>query len=141
MLTIAFAPDLSSLAANAAVELDLLINGESTGLEFVKELGERLQELLQVDESHGVKHLQADTTFETILGQAFTEVDGADPTTILSELFSRTQKVADALNSAESRTVHGSLEWHRAFCVALSQSASAYRQLMASSRPPHPFRR
>ena len=38
-------PDLASLAANAAVELDLLINDEPAGLDAVRQLGSTTRRL------------------------------------------------------------------------------------------------
>ena len=57
-----------SLAADAAVELDLLINGEPTALDGVRRLGERLSQALD----QPAHRLQVDTETETVLGQAFT---------------------------------------------------------------------
>ncbi len=129
-------PDLCSLAADAAVELDLLINGEPTALDGVRRLGERLSQALD----QPAHRLQVDTETETVLGQAFTRA-GADPATILGELVQRTERIAFELSSTQSETERNALELQRAFCLALSQSAAAYRQLIFDVRPPHPYRR
>ena len=131
-------PDLATLASNAAVELDLLIQGETVEANSVLELGKRLKETLTGDASQ-TKRLHVDTASETILGRAFAET-GSDPKNILAELFERTEKAAKDLASSASSGKE-SLEWLRAFCLALSQSASAYRQLSYNMRPPHPYRR
>ena len=47
MFVNALDPELSSLASNAAVELDLLINGEQTDVDAVRLLGERLRQTLE----------------------------------------------------------------------------------------------
>ena len=134
-------PKLPWLASNAAVELDLLINGDETDLEAVKQLGERLRQTLDTPVAgQPARGLQVDTETETVLGQAFAQA-GADPATILGELFRRTEQIAGQLSSAEAATERKTLEWQRAFCLALSQSAAAYRQSIFDVRPPHPYRR
>ena len=135
--------DMSSLAANAAVELDLLINGENTDLKSVKILGERLESTLEpTSPSPTSPHSPLlDTATETILGQAL--VASCDQTTVesLESLTQKTLKIAKELSSAKSTSVSKELEWARAFCLALSQSAASYQQLMFNARIPHPNRR
>jgi hypothetical protein len=141
MLLNALDPNLSTLASNAAVELDLLINGEVTKLESVQQLGQRLRQSLdKPTPDKPARGLQVDTETETVLGQAFTRA-GADPATILGELLHRTEQLAEQLSSTKSSTERKALEWQCAFCLALSQSAAAYRQLIFDVRPPHPYRR
>ena len=121
-------PELPWLASNAAVELDLIINGDKTDLESVKQLAQRMWEALDKPvPSQPARGLQVDTETETVLGQAFTQA-GSDPATILGELYKRTEEMAGQLSSADRGTERDSLEWQRAFCLALSQSATAYRQ-------------
>lgn len=141
MLTNVLNPELSSLAADAAVELDLLLMGEKTDLGSVQALSQYLNDTA----SHSVSdpsqmRLSVDTATETVLGRAFTET-GDDHSTILGNLLNRTKEVAAELSSAGKDPDPTSLEFGRAFCLALSQSASAYRQLLVSARPPHPYRR
>jgi len=129
-------PNLSSLAANAAVELDLLINGDSTDLEGVRQLGDRLRQSVDWSaSSQQAYRLQVDTETETVLGQAFVRANLGDPGTILSELFRRTEQIATQLSSTDSGTEHKGLESQRAFCLALSQVAAAHRQLTLDTRP------
>jgi hypothetical protein len=134
-------PDLSFLASNAAVELDLLINGEPTELDAVRELGERLRNSLDKPApDEPARGLQVDTETQAVLGQAFARA-GADPAIVLSDLWRRTEKIADQLSSAEPAANQSDLERYRAFCLALSQAAAAYRQMIFDVRPPHPYRR
>jgi len=129
------------LASNAAVELDLLINGEQADLEAVKQLGQRLRQTLDKPEpNQPARGLQVDTETETILGQAFAQA-GEDPSTILDQLMQRTEEISEQLSSAETGSEPQALELLRAFCLALSQSAAAYRQSFTDVRPPHPYRR
>lgn len=133
--------ELSSLASDAAVELDLMINGEPTELDAVKQLGERLRQTLDKPApDQPACGLHVDTETETILGQAFMRA-GADPSTILGELFRRTETIADQLSAAKPATERSDLEWQRAFCLALSQCASTFRHMISELRPPHPYRR
>ena len=133
--------ELSSLASNAAVELDLLINGEQTDVDAVRLLGERLHQTLDKPApGQPARGLQVDTETEAVLGQAFVKT-GEDPATILGNLFNRTERIADLLSSAKQGTQRSELEWQRTFCLALSQCAATFRQMILDDRPPHPYRR
>jgi hypothetical protein len=134
--------DLSSLASNAAVELDLVINGEHADLNAVRQLGERLRQSLdKPTPDQPARGLHVDTETEMVLAQAFTRAGDADPATILGEVTRRTEQIAAQLSSAKGAAEGQSLERARAFCLALSQSVAAYRQLIFDVRPPHPYRR
>ena len=134
-------PELPSLASDAAVELDLLINGEPTDLGAVRQLGERLRHTIDKSSSDpSARGLHVDTATETILGQAFMR-SGDDPATILSKLVERTKQISDLLSSAKDEAEKSQLELQRAFCLALSKSAAAYRQMLLDVRPSHPYRR
>lgn len=136
-------PKLPWLASNAAVELDLLINGEPVQLVAVKELGGRLRQALDKPApDQPARRLNVDTATETVLGQAIMNMNtGADPATVLGELLHRMEQISGQLSAAETGTERSSLELLRAFCLALSQSAAAYRQSVIDVRPPHPYRR
>ena len=59
-----------SLASNAAVELDLLINDEPTGLDAVRQLGERLRTALDKPiPDQPARGLHVDTETETVLAK------------------------------------------------------------------------
>lgn len=75
-----------------------------------------------------------------VLAQAFTRA-GDNPETILSQLLRRTEQVAERLATASEGDERDSLNRSLAFCLALSQSAAAFRQLILDARPPHPHRR
>ncbi len=141
MLVNALDPDLSALASDAAIELDLLINGEPTSLEAVRQLGQRLtQSLDKPAPDQPACGLQVDTETGMVLAQAFARA-GDDPATILSQLFRRTEQIAERLSTANEGDERESLHRSLAFCLALSQSAAAFRQLVFDVRPPHPYRR
>ena len=132
--------ELPSLAAEAAVELDLLLNGVSTTLDAVHQLGLRLKETTEPVENQGTHALHVDTATETLLGLAFTRL-GDDPTTVLGQLFNRTKEISAQLSSARQEENREQLEWQRAFCLALSQLATAHRQFLYDLEPIHPDRR
>jgi len=141
MLIYALDPELPSLASDAAVELDLLLNGERPDLQAVRQLAQRLQQSLDKPApDQPARGLQLDTETQTILGQAFTQT-GADPATVLNDLLRRTEEVAQQLSSAEAGTDRTDLELQCAFCLALSQAAAAYRQSIFDMKPPHPHRK
>lgn len=134
-------PKLSWLASNAAVELDLLINGGTVKLDAVKQLATHLRGTLHTPNSDSAtRNLSVDTETELILGRAFAE-SGDDPATILSKLMARTDEISEELSIAKEGFEQLSLETLRSFCLALSQSAAAYRQSVVDVRPPHPYRR
>lgn len=137
MLVNALDPDLSSLASDAAVELDLLINGEPTVLDAVRQLGQRLQQSLDKPApDQPASALHVDTETEMVLAQAFTRA-GENPETILGQLLRRTEQIAERLSTASESDERESLNRSLAFCLALSQSAAAFRQLILDARPPH----
>ncbi len=141
MLANPLTPELASLASDAAIELDLLINGEETDLAAVKKLAGYLEQTSAPCLSATTeRRLTVDMATETILGWAFVET-GADHSSILANLLQKTREVASALNTAGSSLALESLQRSRAFCLALSQSAAAYRQLFLGARPENPYRR
>ena len=134
-------PQLPTLASNAAVELDLLINGEPAELNAVSQLGDRLRQTLDKPQAdQPARGLHIDTETEAILGQAFT-IAGADAKTIVADLIQKTEEIAEQLSTAEAETETTELELQRAFCLALCECASAFRQMAFDVRPPHPYRR
>lgn len=141
MLANPLTPELASLASDAAIELDLLINGEETDLAAVRELASFLEHTsAEPQDAATERRLSVDMATETILGRAFVQT-GADHTNIIENLLKKTREVAADLNTADGTQRPDSLEWTRAFCLALSQSAAAYRQLFLGARPENPYRR
>lgn len=134
-------PKLSWLASKAAVELDLLINGNDVTLDSVRQLAGQLRGTLPTSVGDPMaRSLSVDTETELILGRAFAE-SGDDPSTILSKLMARTDEISEELSVAKEESGQPNLETLRSFCLALSQSAAAYRQSVLDVRPPHPYRR
>ena len=134
-------PELPLLVSDAAVELDLLIQGDQPGLEAVRQLGDDLRKTLaKPAKAPPSRQLHVNTETETILGQAFCDA-GGDPSTILRDLSRYTEEIATQLSSAEPGGRREDLERLREFCLALSRFAAAYRQSMTIALPPHPDRR
>lgn len=140
MSTEILSPDLASLASNAAVELDLVIRGEKTEGLAVKELARQLSDATALGTEQNQRRLQVDTATETLLGRAFVDT-GSDPSQVLTNLFSSIEKVANDLSGWEEMSEKDTLEQLLSFCLALSTSASAHRQMIFNMRPPHPNRR
>jgi hypothetical protein len=114
--------------------------GIQASLDAVRQLGERLSKALDKPiPDEPARGLQVDTETETVLGQAFLQAANADSSTILGELIRRTEEISRQLTSARSETARSALELPRAFCLALSISAAAYRQSIFDLRPSHPF--
>jgi hypothetical protein len=136
-------PALPSLASNAAVELDLLINDEPTELGAVHLLGERLKKSLDKPApDQPARGLQVNAETEIVLGSVFLQVlEDADSAAILGEVARRTEDMAQRLSSSDLKTGKKALELPRAFCLAFSQLAAAYRHSIFELRPPHPLRR
>lgn len=135
-------PDLPFLASRAAVELDAILNGESTEKPSVEKLAERLRESLDEPDSPGAKRgLLIDTATETVLGQALNLADSGRQLSNLEDLRARTGEIAEQLSKPTSGQDSRGLELARAFCLALSRCAAAYRKSVYDIRQPHPFRR
>lgn len=133
--------ELPMLASDAAVELDLLLNGVNVQADSVRLLAEKLQSMLPTDSVDSTPHsLQTDTALQNVLGLAFART-GDDPQTILQHLLVRTADTAKKLSNANQQVEQPVLEWQRAFCLALSQSAASHRQMLYGMRPSHPDRR
>lgn len=139
-MTFALDPNLASLASNAAVELDLHINGEKTDFESVSELAKCIGNMLvKPTTGQSASAMHADTEIQMLLGQSFVEL-GSDPNSILSELASKTEELVNALGS-DHNTDTRKIEWLRSYCLALSKNASSFRKMILDSMPQHPNRR
>lgn len=141
MIVDLFDQELPMLASDAAVEIDLLINGESVEPEAVRLLAKKLEAILPNEGNEPPVHsLQTDTALQNVLGFAFAKT-GDDPNTILANLMARTSEMVESLCSASGQGNQPSLDWARAFCLALSQSSASYQQMLSDLQPLHPDRR
>ena len=135
-------PELPFLASQAAVELDSLIRGSRHDVTATRMLAARLRETIHdTGRSESVRELVADTATVTVLGQALNTVDTTQQLSSLDELADRTDKIVNQLSEAIEGRPEGDVEWARAFCLALSRCAAAYRKSVYDLRQPHPYRR
>lgn len=140
-------PELPFLASQAAVELDNLLNGTGTDSAAVRNLAKRLQASLPSDTATAPhRALLADTATISVLGQAINISRSAEhmlPISSDDELSQRTAEIAGQLSDVDGPLPEDKkvLKWARAFCLALSQCAAAYRRSEFEVRRPHPFRR
>ena len=134
--------ELSSLACDAAVEIDLLINGESNDFQSIHQLATILYEILHGNRASQLVSLSPaiGTEMQMVLGQAFMAT-GVNQQIILDRLSDRVEQTIHMLHSVQSGTENFSLTWLRDFCLALSQTASTHRQMILDLRPYHPYRR
>lgn len=132
-------PDLPFLAAKAAIELDNVLAGRGKELKSVRELAGALRASVECP-GGGKRSAFVDPGTVTIINQAIAQ-SGAGAVKTVAELVQQAQSIATRLTTSDPDTERTSLEWIRAFCVALSRGASAYRQRLHDSRPAHPSRR
>jgi hypothetical protein len=133
--------ELPMLAADAAVELDLLLNGVDVEAESVRLLAKKLRSMLPSENADSAAHsLQTDTALQNVLGLAFAQI-GDNPQTVLQNLLERTAETVAKLSNASQQVEQPVLKWQRAFCLALSQSAASHQQMLFDMRPTHPDRR
>jgi len=136
-----FDQELPMLASDAAVELDLLLNGVQVDTESVHLLAQKLASVLMESTVGSTSQsLQTDTALQNVLGFAFAKT-GDDPKTILQNLFTRTTETVTNLAKAGKKEELSELEWQRAFCLALSQAAASHQQMLFDLQPVHPDRR
>ncbi len=133
-------PGFAFLAIQAALEIELLIEGRATGLVHTKELS---QQLIYSDQdpilNGSIKNLMDPSTI-TVLSQIVSE-ERTEPIKTTEELVSEAASIADRLTEATSNKDQGHLTWARAFCYSLARGADTYRQRLNDFPTPHPFRR
>ena len=134
-------PDLPFLAAKAAIELDVLSRGDECPLEALKTLGDRLNNSVNVQSGGGLRSLMDPPTL-SVLGRALTQSSRGHGPKSLDELAKEARESAHKLLQLHGKQDKPSdVDWAKAFCVALSTGAAAYRESVQDSRPSHPFRR
>jgi hypothetical protein len=136
--------ELPFLASQAAVEIDSLLNGTYSEITAVKQLAERLNSTLGGDAPSSSQRslAAAETATVAILGQAWNQSrDKQHPVTNVNELASKTADIADKLAMVTPGNNDPNLQWMRAYCLALSRCAAAYRKSVFDIQRPHPYRR
>jgi hypothetical protein len=133
-------PDLSFLAAKAAVELDNLAAGRPTKIVAARTLAERIHGSLgQSDGTAGPRSLMDPATL-TVVSEAVSQTL-PDPVRTMDDLVREATSLASDLTEENPSEESAVIERVRTFCVALSRCAAAYRESVFSLRPTHPFRK
>ncbi len=139
--------DLASLASEAAIELDKLLLREGSNVTAVEQLASLLSRSSESGGTNGeMPLLLAEPSAAVVIHRAIADARGVSSMTI-ADLVERAQEVARELDEVrrepesfrESR--HDELRRMRSFCLALSRTASGYRESVLDRSPDHPFRR
>ena len=139
--------DLPSLACRAAVELDNLSLGRSTGLESVRKLSLSLQESLPEVADFASPSSLFDPTMAIVVNGAISDARQAEPIRQMTKLLSETKTITDRLDNLLQdpdefcRTSLDQVKELRSFCLALSKRAFGSKRPRQSRAPRHPFRR
>lgn len=134
-------PGLPFLASEAALELDRLLAGCTTGLGAVHQIAERLQNAAGHRCSKSAADWQMDSATLSVLHEIFRRTTSGMAIRTADELMIAIGSVARDLLGSDPDADRERLEWARAFCVNLARSASAYRRSIDDLRPTHPSRR
>lgn len=141
-------PRLPRTAAQAAVEFDWLIqakHGGTTGnrsRESITFLGELLAGSLVSDQQGGEKAF-VDSAGLSLFAKAYNESNQAHPLKARQELIAAVGQITASLEKARQNAEidENTLVRMRDFCVALSNCASAYREMVYGNRQEHPYRK
>jgi hypothetical protein len=134
-------PDLPFLASEAAIELDRVLAGYASDLTAVRQLAEQLKNAVGLPGANGGAQSLMDPATLSVLGAAVNRTSPGKQVVTVNELLTKAGSIARDLLKSDPNTDREWLEWARAFCVSLSQSAAAYRKSIYDLRPSHPFRR
>jgi len=133
-------PELAFVAANAAIEIDDLINGETSGLENVSILSEKLKNTLG-------KGGGSDTGVRSFIDPISTDVFSKAFATSHNfnigsndVLYQKIEELADELSSLESSDESLPVII-REFCVALSKYSLAIENSHDERRVKYPYRK
>ncbi len=137
-------PDLAFLASDAAIELDNYLANRSSDITAVVKLATRLKNSIQISDGGSAPTSLMDPATLTVLSEAVRLSLGNTQITSVDELITHASKIADGVIAGTKRRKRKNrrdLQWTRAFCVALSRCAAAYRKSIHDLRPQHPYRR
>jgi hypothetical protein len=134
-------PNLSLLAAQAAIELDCLVREEETDLASAKRLAILLSNSIKRSAGQQGSKPLVDPTTLTLMSRAFDASNWGKQIQTVDDLIVEACRVAADLQSPEKSEDRKMLESIRAFCAALAEGAASYIQLIHCQRPTHPYRR
>jgi hypothetical protein len=137
--------DLSWVACQAATEIDNLLLGKSIKLEAVKGLSSALSDSFLTATGSASQALLIDPTTTVVLTHALRDSDPSREVGNMDDLKKLTKQFVIQLEqmnvrSAETSNAESSLQFLRAFCLAVSRHA-ATTSPSSYHRPEHPFRR
>lgn len=132
--------DLSFLATQAALELDMLMEDKDCELEAVKRLSDVMNGSFRPFQPPTGQSSMLDPATATIVNRAFSDSDLAQLETV-DELILKSLKLAEELASqVDPSRRNGGLEKMKRFCIALARCSSAYRETVLGHRTKHPYR-
>ena len=131
-------PELSFIASQAAIELDNLLLGRPGRFVAVAQLAEYLKSsAIDSGAAQGTGPLDPQTI--DVVSRAI-DAAGEETLKTLEELKVHAGRLASELGEMDEASDEGKIERLRAFCVSLSQVATAQRQSILDMHPSHPFR-
>ena len=132
--------DLSFLATQAALELDMLMAGKDIELDAVTQLSSVMSGSFQAVQSGG-QGSSLDPATATIVNRAFTDSALANLETV-DELIKKSLELATELGSQiDPNQRNGELASMKRFCIALARCSAAYRETIIGHRSEHPYRK
>lgn len=135
-------PDLPSLAAEVAIDVDNLLAGTSTDQLAMQQLAKKLMQSIEQDSNGEISRARMDMATVTVLGEAVLRtMERQNHRERIEDLLTKAKEIALILESADPQSDRKGLERARVFCVALSRVAAAYSESIRDLRPSHPFRR
>lgn len=133
------AANIPLVAAQAANELDELIEGRASSFNAVKGLADILKKSFRLDAAFERQSSFIDSGSVAVFAQAFDEVSAGHEISSVDDLIKRAVEIVKSLEKSSSDGEHGGVKALRDFCIALSNAAAAYQQSVYDMRPSHPF--
>ena len=135
-----FDPELSFVAAQAAIELDnLLLRSSDKQLPAVEKLASYLRDSTAASVGTAERRNLMDPQTIDVVSRAIDAV-GDQTVKTIDDLTSEAWRIANELGAAGGGSGKEIIARLRAFCVALSHVAASQRQAVIDMQPRHPFR-
>ncbi|MFA4986983.1 MAG: hypothetical protein WC712_10395 [Candidatus Brocadiia bacterium] len=133
-------PNLPSLAAEAAVDIENLLQGTASDWGAITKLGHLLRNSIEFPEQGSSPRSLMDPPTLVMLGAAISAITPLDLRSKISLLLKEAGDIADILSSEEVPQDKNALTRARDFCIALSMAAAAYYDALFET-PLHSHRR
>lgn len=132
--------DLSFLATQAALELDMLIEDKDCDLKAILLLSKVMNDNLEPFQSESQSSL-LDSATATIVHWARSDA-GFSRVKTVDQLIEKSLELARELASqVDPNQRNGELEKMKKFCIAFARCSSAYRETVLGHRSMHPYRK